>query len=182
MGVALLGSSMAFSDDDRYEEREEHGSFFGKFFKKRPDVAPVNNAAYKEECGSCHFAYQPGLLPARSWQKMMGELDNHFEENAELDKPVQEQLTAYLVANAADKSNHKRSVRIMNSLKPDAVPLRISETPYFIRKHDEIPKRMVADNPELGSYSKCKACHANADKGSYDEHDVRIPGFGKWED
>lgn len=26
----------------------------------------VTNEVYKTACGSCHFAYQPGLLPAKS--------------------------------------------------------------------------------------------------------------------
>jgi len=40
----------------------------------------------------------------------------------------------------------------------------------------------VKDNPEVGSFSRCDACHTGAAKGSYDEHGVRIPGFGRWED
>ena len=40
-----------------------------RFARPRQDVAPVQSAAYQEECGGCHFAYQPGLLPAASWQR-----------------------------------------------------------------------------------------------------------------
>jgi len=178
----ILMASFVMGDDDKYEKGERGEGFFSQFFSKKLDVAPVKNAMYKEECGSCHFAYQPGLLPARSWQKMMGDLENHFEENAELDKDTQEALTKYLVANAADDADYKRSKRIMNSLNKNVTPLRITETPYFIRKHDEIPKRMVQDNPKLGSLSKCAACHVNAEKGSYEEDDIRIPGVGKWDD
>jgi hypothetical protein len=29
---------------------------------------------YLNECGSCHTAYAPGLLPARSWKRMLAEL------------------------------------------------------------------------------------------------------------
>ncbi|NML15911.1 hypothetical protein [Azohydromonas caseinilytica] len=25
--------------------------------------------AYRQECGSCHVAYPPGMLPAASWQR-----------------------------------------------------------------------------------------------------------------
>ncbi|MDH5218993.1 MAG: diheme cytochrome c, partial [Gammaproteobacteria bacterium] len=48
------------------------------------DVAVVTDSLYKEECSACHMAYQPGLLPARSWEKMMDNLADHFGENAEL--------------------------------------------------------------------------------------------------
>jgi len=178
----LLSTSLVIGDDDRHEKKEHGEHFFSKFFSKKLDVAPVKNVLYKEECGSCHFAYQPGLLPSRSWKKMMGDLENHFKENAELDKETQTVLTKYLVANSADNSNYKRSRKIMNSLNNNSTPLRITKTPYFIRKHDEIPRRLVKDNPKLGSFSKCAACHVNAEKGSYEEDDVRIPGVGKWDD
>ncbi len=54
-----------------YTQADDEGfsSFFNSFFGKELDVAPVKNALYLEECGACHFAYQPGLLPSRSWKK-----------------------------------------------------------------------------------------------------------------
>ena len=182
ISVLILTAGLVMGDNDEHE-KDKHGSgMFNRFFGKQLDVAAVKNDTYKEECGSCHFAYQPGLLPARSWEKMMGNLENHFDENAELDKETQAQLTGYLATNAADDANYKRSKRIMASLGKNDAPLRVTETPYFIRKHDEIPQRMVIENPELGSFSKCAACHVNAEKGSYEDDEVRIPGVGKWED
>lgn len=180
----LLSSAFVSGDNDKHEREEEHEGkgFFNRIFGKEKGVASIKNVTYKEECGSCHFAYQPGLLPARSWKKIMSDLENHFDENAELEKDVQTSLTNYLMKNAADQSNYKRSRRIMNSLSNNSTPLRITETPYFIRKHDEIPRRLVKDNPKLGSFSKCDACHTNADKGSFNEHEVNIPGVGRWED
>ncbi|GKT12319.1 MAG: hypothetical protein ISEC1_P1297 [Thiomicrorhabdus sp.] len=154
----------------------------GHWGRSTLDVAPVTNATYKEECGSCHMAYQPGFLPARSWTKMMGDLENHFDENAELDAETQKQLTVYLTENAADYSDYKRSNAMMNSLRANDAPLRITGTRYFIRKHDELPKRMVANNPEVQSFSRCETCHTTANKGSYNEHKVLIPGYGSWED
>ena len=146
------------------------------------DVAPVANQHYIEECGDCHMAYQPGLLPQRSWQQMMMGLEDHFGDNAELDSDLQQQLTDYLVSNAADNSDYKRSKGITRSLSVDEVPLRISETRYFLRKHDELPDKVVQQNPEVKSFSRCEVCHAEADKGSYNEHQVRIPGYGQWID
>jgi mono/diheme cytochrome c family protein len=32
---------------------------------------------YKQECAACHMAYPPGLLPARSWTRIMSGLDKH---------------------------------------------------------------------------------------------------------
>ena len=181
LGLILI-TSLVLGDNDKDEENEYEAGKYNRIFSKQLDVAPVLNAQYKEECGSCHFAYQPGLLPARSWEKMMANLENHFDENAELDKETQTELTSYLVKNAADHADYKRSQGIMGSLNKNDTPLRITETPYFIRKHDEIPRKVLQNNPKLSSFSQCSACHVNAEKGSYDDDEVRIPGVGKWED
>ncbi len=172
--LAIAGA--AIGDDDRGEHRE------GSRLNRRLDVAPVNDALYAKECGSCHFAYQPGLLPARSWKKMMETLDKHFGDNAELDAETQKALTAYLVANSAETSGYKASAKILNSIKDGDAPLAISKTAYFVRKHHEVPERMVKGNDQVKSFAACGKCHTGADKGSYDELGVVIPGFGKFED
>jgi hypothetical protein len=171
---SILISTFAIGDDDDRKHSRWGGSSL--------DVAPVNNQLYQEECSECHMAYQPGFLPARSWKKLMVSLDEHFDENAELDEETQQQITQYLVENAADQANYKRSKAMMRSLSNNETPLRISETRYFVRKHDELPRRVVKDNPDVKSFSRCEVCHTEADKGSYNEHQVRIPGYGRWED
>jgi len=173
---AVLFSGAVYGDDD------EHKGVRSWFKKSKLDVAPVANPVYREECGSCHFAFQPGLLPEKSWRKMMTGLEDHFGDNAELGAEANKKILDYLLANSADKSNYKRSKRIMGSLRQGEIPLRISDTLYFQRKHDEIPRRYVVGNKEVGSYSKCEACHTRAEAGSYNEHEVTIPGVGRWED
>lgn len=184
--LGLVGvSGLVMSDnDERHDSDDERGmSADNRLWQEsRLDVAPVENTAYKEECGSCHFPYQPGLLPARSWERIMAGLEDHFGENAELDTKAAQQLTAYLTENAADKSNYKRSRGIAGSLQSNDVPLRISETRYFQRKHHELSARMVKDNPKVRSFSNCELCHTKAAQGSYNEHQVKVPGFASWED
>lgn len=175
--TSLAFTGIAIGDDDR----EEYG--FKKWFSEHSlDVAPVKNERYKAECGSCHFAYQPGLLPARSWERLMGGLDDHFGDNAELGPEDHKAILNYLVSNAADHSNYKRSRKFANAIAKDEAPLRITDTLYFKRKHDEVPARMVTGNKEVGSFSNCAACHRSAESGSYDEHQLRIPGYGRWDD
>lgn len=151
------------------------------WFRRDPGVAPVKNELYKSECGSCHFAYQPGLLPAASWKKLMGGLEDHFGENAELFEQTRQELTGYLVANAADRSDARRSRKIARSLGNEA-PLRIIDVPYIRDKHDEVPLRYIRGNPEVRSLSNCSACHTRAESGSFSDSEVRIPGVGRWED
>lgn len=173
--IAMLAvTGRAFSDGHDDEPRVK--SMFSS------DVKPVANAAYQRECGSCHMAYQPGFLPKRSWHKLLGTLDNHFGENAELTSADRDSILPYLEQNAADTSGYKRSRRIMSSLKATDVPRRISETPYIVHKHEEIPARAVGPTAKIKNLSQCQMCHAGAEKGSYNEHDVVIPGFGRWRD
>ncbi|MCK5876695.1 MAG: diheme cytochrome c [Candidatus Marithrix sp.] len=167
--VLMLSSYAALADDDSSSS-------------KTPGVIPVSNTQYAEECGACHFAYQPGLMPSRSWQKIMANLAEHFDENAELDIEEQKVLTAYLTKNAAESSKHKRSVKIMRSLKKNVTPLRIIEIPYMVKKHDELTAKMVTGNPEVKSLSYCDKCHTNAITGSYSEDDIVVPGYGNWEE
>jgi hypothetical protein len=178
ISVAILGMSGAsFSDDNKlgFSSRMLGGG-------KAPGVAPVKHKLYLQECGSCHFPYQPGLLPARSWTKLMFGLNNHFGDNAELPAEEVTRLISYLTTNAADHANYKRSKKIMGSLRPDTMPLRASKTPYFIKEHNELSRKMVQDNPKVGSISKCEACHTKADTGSFSESEILIPGFGGWEE
>lgn len=128
------------------------------------------------------MAYPPGLLPARSWTKLMSELDNHFGDNAEIDAEAYKSISEFLLTNSADKSDYRRSLKFNSSIKSDDAPVRISDTPYFRHEHDEIPDRLVSANPEVKSFSQCNACHAKAEQGSFNEHDIRIPGYGSWDD
>jgi len=63
-------------DDDDDRKRNRHHS---KKYRKRY-LTPVNKPIYKEECGACHFAYQPELLPSGSWEKILAGLEDHFGE------------------------------------------------------------------------------------------------------
>lgn len=184
LSAALLGmSGIALSDDDGDEGGR--GGMTSRWFgagNVQPGVAPVKNPQYLEECGACHFPYQPGLLPARSWTKLMATLDNHFGENAELPADTAKAIESYLLAYAADQSNHKRSRRIAQSIPASEAPLRISKTPYFLKEHRELKRKVVQDNPKVRSFSNCDACHTTAAKGYYGENGIRIPGFGRWED
>jgi len=142
-----------------------------------PGTRMADAEAYREECGSCHLPYPAKFLPARSWERMMSGLDDHFGEDASLDERKRAELLAYLSASSA--SNH---TRYLARLEYNAVPMRITELPYFVRKHDEVPERMVTGNPEVGSFSQCDSCHRDAARGKFNEHEVDIPGFGRWDD
>lgn len=136
------------------------------------------NAVYQEECGACHLAYPAGLLPEKSWNKILNNLEDHFGENAELDKESNQVLQKYLAKNSMQKGIFSKFLRNF----PKGVPTRITKLPYFIRKHDEVPSKMVTGNPKVGSFSQCDKCHSSAARGDFEEDNVKIPGYGGWED
>lgn len=144
-------------------------------------IAFANSSLYQKECGACHFAYQPELLPKRSWVKMMSNLENHFNTDASLEKADVKAIEEYLTKNSGETSRYKHYRKIINSIRADEIPLRISETAYFIKEHREIPKRLI-EQKEVKSISNCNLCHKKADKGNYGERGINIPNYGKWDD
>src|SRR6266496_1730184 len=82
----------------------------------RRDVGRNTNATYEKECGSCHFAYQPGWLPERSWRRIMESLRDHFGENAELKVTDRDSVLAYLVAGSAERAKNLRSYEQMEAI------------------------------------------------------------------
>lgn len=157
-------------------------ALFAEGYSSTPDVAPVKNDLYIKECGSCHFPYQPGLLPSNAWEKMMANLDNHFNSDATLDDKTFQTLSKYLNDNSAEKNmQYKRSNRIVSSIPAGQIADSISTTPYMIKKHREIRKDLITQKEVKGLFN-CIACHTTADKGIYSERDIKIPNFGRWED
>jgi hypothetical protein len=176
MMIAFLLSNLpgalntAAGDDDRDEYWEHMGS-------KRNLVK--SNSVYTEECGSCHLAYPPALLPQASWDAIMNGLEDHFGDNAELDAKTSMEIYDYLYNNSAEKSGYGHMARMARSAK--GAPLRITELPYFKRKHREIPARII-NLPEVKSLSNCNSCHRDAARGLFDEDNVEIKGVGRWHD
>ena len=105
----------------------------------------------------------------------MADLDNHFGENASLDDPAKSEILKYLVTNAADRPKASvRSKKIAKMISSGDTPQRITESPFWTRKHSSI-KAYIWKREKIGSKSRCEACHLDANKGIFSEHDVHIP-------
>ena len=153
----------------RYQKKYRHHS--ETYTKKY--LTPVNKPIYKKECGTCHFAYQPGLLPSGSWDKILAGFEDHFGEVIELTPDSKKAIDEYLKTNSAEHSTAKRSIKIMKSLGSQT-PMRVTETPYIKGKHKDInPDVLKCD--VIGSLSNCSACNKTAEQGIYDDDHVSIP-------
>lgn len=163
VAIVIAFSSLSALADDHGEHGERAGKYGGE--NRGTSVLPAQtNAKWKQECGSCHMAFAPGLLPAESWRKVMSGLDKHFGADASLTAPESKEITAFLVNHAS------------NRWSAPTAPLRITEAAWFQRKHDghEISPA-VWKRASVKSRANCVACHAEADKGDFNEHRVSIP-------
>jgi len=127
----------------------------------------ITDAAYLKECGSCHMAYPPQFLPARSWNRVMGSLQDHFGDSAQLDAATQQRIHDYLIANAADKAQNEHSFAIMHSLNASEAPFRITATPYIAGLHAAVLDPAWRPNPRLKTLAECSVCHLRAQLGDY---------------
>ena len=147
---------------------------------KKLHVLPSEQSmAYDKACASCHMVYAPSMLPARSWDKLMMGLSHHFGDNAEVDIAIRDEISAYLQRNAADKVENIYAQSMLNLLKDDETPLRISETKYFVLLHDIVKPEMITGNPDVKSVARCEVCHYEALEGRYNRFAVRIPNYYK---
>lgn len=155
--LALLPVA-TWADDDEKSRK------YGGEDRGRPLQPAKLDATWAKECGACHIAYPPGLLPAESWRQLMSGLDKHFGTDASLTVPENQQISAFLVAHAS------------NRWTATSAPLRITETQWFKHKHNakEVPPA-VWKRASVKSPANCQACHTGADKGDFNEHAIKIP-------
>lgn len=131
-------------------------------------LPPIKDKAVTKECSACHMAYQPQFLPQASWKKIMGNLQDHFGEDASLSDATRKEITKYMVDHAADVSNTRIGVAFSRSIGSGPPPLRITDVPIWQRIHWEIPDRIWKD-PRVRSKANCQACHTSAGFGYYAE-------------
>lgn len=130
--------------------------------------APVANAVVKEECGSCHLAFAPSMLPASSWTRMMANLKDHFGDDASVDPKVAAEITAYLVANAGDQGGQRYGAKLLRNVSATNAPLRITELPKWVSEHRKVPD-WEWKHKDVRTKANCTACHTQAELGYYDE-------------
>ncbi len=135
-----------------------------------PDI-PVNQL-YAKECGDCHYAYSPSLLPESSWRGMMATLEDHFGEDASLDAPDRVEIANWLVANSAEHWDTEAAHRFRRV--SDKAPGQITATRYWRRKHRKIDQQVYA-RKGIRNKGNCIACHLDADTGRFDAQSLSIP-------
>ncbi len=148
----------------------------GTWVYSKPFIGPKlpDNVVWREACGECHLAYHPTLLPARSWQRMLAEQHEHFEEDLDLDDETLLEIQTFLMANAAESELTEPAWKINNSTPPEQTPLRITKTAYWIEQHQNIVDE-IWQHPDVNFQGNCGACHLDAEQGTFEDSAMRLP-------
>jgi len=110
-------------------------------------------------------------LPKKSWELIMGDLENHFGDDASVDDETNKEILAFLVKNSAETSTMQASWNFLNSIGNKDI-IALSQTDYWKRKHKDIPKE-IFENPKVKSISNCKACHTDIEKGLIENENIK---------
>lgn len=130
------------------------------------------NETWKTECGDCHMAFHPTLLPAQSWAQIISSLDDHFGEDASLPEAKAQEIAAFLVANAAETSDSFAANRFRRVSAER--PLEVTASPFWVRRHDDLGEAVFKAEP-IKAKQNCTACHGDAEAGVFAPQNISIP-------
>ncbi|MGB5964586.1 MAG: cytochrome b/b6 domain-containing protein [Sulfurimonadaceae bacterium] len=128
---------------------------------------------FVSECGSCHTLYPPSLLPKRSWELMMADLENHFGDDASLGQAAQQSILTYLLKNSAEGSTSEASLKILQSM-PNQDMIAVTQTPFWKNTHQEIDHAYF-ESAKVKSKANCKACHSDVEQGLLEDSSIKLP-------
>lgn len=145
-------------------------------FDKAPPKYSYSQAQklYVKECGSCHIAYAPYTLGSKAWEKMMGELENHFGDDASLEEEDRVQIERFLLSNSSEQIPTFLSVKLQKEN-----PLVFSQSRLFERIHKKVPPSAFKSK-EVKSKANCQNCHQNAQEGYFQKTGLKTRRFEKF--
>jgi cytochrome b len=120
-------------------------------------------ASWNRECGGCHLAYSPALLPPRSWQAMLEKQDDHFGEDLALSRLAVGNLQGAMRQDPPSWAAWKLA---RSAAALPAATLRISDTPYWREAHRHLDEREFA-RPFAAGRHDCETCHRDAASGIF---------------
>ena len=141
--------------------------------------APLpDNETWRSECGDCHLAYHPVLLPARAWNTIMAQQHDHFEEDLDLDDETIEEITRFLTTYASESGLNEIAHKMTRHIPAHETPIRITETSVWQENHRKIDP-IYWKSEQVGSKANCSACHLDAEQGWFDDSNMRLPSLSK---
>jgi cytochrome b len=126
---------------------------------------------WTKECGGCHHAYSPALLPMRSWERMMREQSEHFGEDLSLSRTA---AKALLDDASADRTSTWAAWKLAASAGASDSPQRITELRFWRRAHHDLPERAFKPPVSQGRHD-CESCHLDSASGIFHPRMIQRP-------
>lgn len=131
---------------------------------------------YETECGACHMAYPPAVLPASSWVTLLAELPDHFGEDASLPPASISSLSDWLQNHAAETWQTKAGHAFQRVLVEK--PYQITATPFWQHRHNDLSPELFKSRA-VGGAANCRACHQDvqgaADSAGFARSAIHVP-------
>ena len=140
-------------------------------YNEKVDYAKIN-PVFVNECGSCHTLYPPTLLAKEGWNRLMGDLSNHFGDDASLDPVDEQSIREYLLTHSAETSTQEMSLKMMQSLEKRDM-IAITQTPFWKKRHKHISEEIFKSD-KVKSRANCKACHSDVEEGRIEDSAIKI--------
>ncbi|MDH5545210.1 MAG: cytochrome b/b6 domain-containing protein [Gammaproteobacteria bacterium] len=166
LGIALTSAIVYFRG---YVTQTADAPFLA--FKHEPLVM---NDTWQSECSECHLAFHPSLLPAKSWQSLFAQQNEHFGDDLALDEDTVNALLQYALDNSSEKGATEPAHKITRSVGNGPYPIRITAVEYWKHKHHEIADSMWRSS-KVKSKANCAACHLDAKQGWFEDSNMRLP-------
>lgn len=135
--------------------------------------APAVNA-WRKECGDCHLAYEPSLLPRRSWERMLRGQARHFGEDLSLSAANVREL---LAVESQMPPPSWSAWKLGASVAAGEAPLRVTASPFWRHAHRNIPGSAFKSPVSEGRHD-CEACHRDAAAGTFHPRMIEKPANG----
>ena len=113
----------------------------------------------------------PNILPKKSWELIMSDLENHFGDDASIDEGTNRNILAFLVKNSAEESTMQASWNFLNSIEDKDI-IAPSQTAFWKKTHKDISKE-IFDHEKVKSKANCKACHTDIEKGLIENENIK---------
>jgi len=130
---------------------------------------PISDKQIHAACGECHMTFFPQMLPQATWSKIIGDLSNHFGEDATLDAATQAYVLKYHLDDSADVKSTRAAKKWMARVNLANPPTRIIDAPRFIKKHSDNDFTRMWDKKGVKSKADCIACHKDAERGIFED-------------
>ena len=132
-------------------------------------------ALYKKECGSCHIAYAPYLLPKKAWANLMDGLENHFGDDASLEETDFEGIASFLNAHSSEAYESFFKANLADENESE---IAISKYKFYEKAHETLPQGLFKA-PNIKSKANCNACHEDGEQGFFGKSGIKFDEIKK---